>query len=997
MAATKSGGGTAAVKTPMSNKRYLAIWIPILAVVTVLIVVANVGLNMASGWVGSQFGTGTYTVSNAPEAEGWDSEYYTADFDTADDAEASAKDLIAQIGSEGMVLAKNQDAALPLSPGAKVTMLGRAAADPIYGGSGSGSIDVTKAITARQGLEDAGFQVNDAVFQAISDFAAENPRGFIEMDKPDVSTYTIGEMPVSGYEAQAGSFAEYSDAALVFIGRPGGEGGDLTTDMEGWDDHYQDGQHQLELNQDERDLLDLATSTFGTVVVVVNASTTLEMGDVQANPGVDGVILAGSPGLTGFTGLGRLLNGEVNPSGRTVDTWAADFTKDPTFANIGDFVYSNVDVSYPTSAIETATSNAEITSNAPFVDYAEGLYVGYRYYETAAAEGFIDYDEAVVYPFGYGLSYTSFEWTVDPAAADAVAGTSADGTISLDVTVTNTGTAPGKDVVELYYTAPYTRGGIEKPEVVLGDFAKTDALEPGASQTVTLELPVEDMASYDDQDARSYVLEAGDYRLSLRTDSHTPAAGVDPFTYTVGQTITYGQDNPRSTDAAAATNRFDDVTAQFSGTKEDGKIVKMSRADFAGTFPTAPTDDLYVASDEVAAGFAPWDTEAAAQAFDGEEPTTGASTDLTLIDLRGLPKDDPLWDELLDSLTVSDMTGMLLNGAYQTEAIASIAKPKTVEPDGPAGFSSFINADINGVAYPSEYLLAQTWSTDLLTRMGESLGNEALFKGINGWYAPALNIHRSPFEGRSFEYYSEDPVLTGAMARAVSNGAAEKGVYTFFKHFALNEQETRRVDNGPATWATEQTIRELYLKPFEMAVKGVTLSVPYIADDSGTVAETEVGATAIMSSFNRIGATWAGGSPALMTDVLRGEWGFEGFAITDFNLYPYMNPNQGISAGTDLTLTFAPSKSFGDTSSAKAVTDIRTATHNILFTVANSNAMNGMAPGATVDYTPPTWVYIQYAASAVLGLLVLGGVVMVVRRVRRHRPAAGDAAGAADE
>ncbi|MBD7982777.1 glycoside hydrolase family 3 C-terminal domain-containing protein [Oerskovia merdavium] len=969
-------------KKPMSNKKYLWIWAPVLATVTVVTVVANVGLNVAGGWVSSQFGSGTYEFTNAEESAGWDTEYYTADFDSIEDVDAAAKTLVEEIAAGGIVLAKNEAGALPIAPSARVTMLGRAAADPVFGGSGSGSVDTNSAVTARDGLENAGFEVNDQVFTTIEAFAAENPRGYIEMDRPDISSYYVGELPVSEYEAQAASFEQYSDAAIVYVGRPGGEGGDLTQDMADWDENAEPGQHQLELNKDERDLIALAKESFETVVVVVNASTTVEMGDLQDDPGVDAILLAGSPGATGLDALGDILAGDVNPSGRTSDLWAADFTADPTFANFGGFVYDNIEASFPVPAIEKATSNATLTSDAPFVNYAEGIYFGYRYYETAAAEGFIDYDQAVVYPFGYGLSYTDFSWKVVATEAGAV-----DGKISVTVEVTNTGTTAGKDVVELYYSAPYTAGGIEKSEVVLGGFTKTGLLEPGASETVTIDLAVEEMASYDHLDEAAYVLEAGDYAITLRTDSHTIAPGTEPITYTVDSDVVYSGDNHRSTDLAEVTNQFDDVSAQFSSEPTDGKILMMSRADFAGTFPKAPTADMLVADEAVQAGFQPWDADAAAAAFDGEMPTTGAQTDLTLVDMRGLAKDDPKWDELLDSIAVGDMTSMLLNGAYQTAAIGSIAKPQTVEPDGPAGFSSFINSSINGVAYPSEFLIAQTWDVELGAAMGEMLGNEAMFKDINGWYAPAINLHRSPFGGRNFEYYSEDPFLSGAMATSVANGAASKGMYTTLKHFALNEQETNRVNNGIATWATEQTIREIYLKPFEMAVKNISMDVQYVSDAEGTISETTIGAGGIMSSFNRIGATWAGGSEALMTDVLRTEWGFEGFAISDFNLYPYMSPNQGISAGTDLTLTFQPSKSFVDTTSAKAVSDIREATHNILFTVANSNAMNGLAPGATVSYTPPTWVYIQIGATVLIGLLVLAGGFMVTRRVLRHRKA----------
>lgn len=979
----------ARAKQRMSNKKFLWIWVPVLAVVTVITVVANVALVVAGGWVASQFGSGTYEFTNSEESADWDTEYYSSDFGSIDEVDAAAKELVEEISGAGIVLAKNEGAALPLAAGSSVTMLGRAAADPVFGGSGSGSVDTNSAVNARQGLENAGFTVNDAVYGAIEAYAAENPRGYIEMDNPGASTYFIGEMPVAGYEAQSASFGQFSDAAVVYIGRPGGEGGDLTRDMTDWDENAEPGQHQLELNKDEKDLVELAKANFDTVVIVVNSSTTIEMGDLQADTGVDAILLAGSPGATGLNAVGRILSGDVNPSGRTADLWAADFTADPTFPNFGGFLYDNLSVSYPVSSIETATSNATVTDEAPFVNYAEGIYFGYRYYETAAAEGFIDYDQAVVYPFGHGLSYTDFAWEVTDTQAGAV-----DGTIAVTVEVTNTGAVAGKDVVELYYTAPYTPGGIEKSEVVLGDFAKTGVIEPGASESVTLELPVEDMASYDYADAAAYVLEAGDYAISVRTDSHTVAAGTEPITYTVDSDVVYSGENHRSTDLAEVTNQFDDVSAQFSTEPEDGKVLSMSRADFAGTFPTAPTADQLVASDAVAEGFAAWDYDAAADAFSGDMPTTGASTDLSLIDLRGLPKDDPKWDELLDSLSVGDMTDMLLNGAYQTAAIGSIGKPQTTEPDGPAGFSSFINSSINGVAYPSEFLIAQTWDVDLGRAMGEMLGNEAMFKDINGWYAPAANLHRSPFAGRNFEYYSEDPFLSGTMMTSVSNGAAAKGVYTTLKHFALNDQETNRVNNGIATWATEQTIREIYLKPFEMAVKNISMDVSYLSDTEGTISQTTVGSTAVMSSFNRIGATWAGGSEALMTNVLRGEWGFEGFAISDFNLYPYMNPNQGISAGTDLTLTFQPSKSFGDTTSAKAVSDIREATHNILFTVANSNAMNGLAPGATVSYTPPTWVYIQIIATVVVGLLLLAGAFLVTRRVLRNRQAGAPAAAA---
>ena len=948
----------------VSSRTYLALWAPVLALVLVLAVAANVLLGVYSHWVGSRLGTGTSTITNADAAAGWDTTYYESDFRTAAEARASAEALAESIQGEGVVLLKNEAQALPLTgEGLKVTLLGRGAVDPVYGGGGSGSTDTTGAVDVRAALEGAGFEVNDVVHQLLADYASTTPRKGIVMDKPAESDFAIGEMPVTGYTDRAvATFADFPDAAIVVISRAGGEGGDLATSMEGWDPHYSAGQHQLELSLDERQTIALAQQHFDTVIVMVNASTSMELGLVQDDPGVDAILQVGSPGPFGFHAVAQVLTGAVNPSGRTVDLYSADFTRDPTFANVGDFQYTGLD---------------SPTGDGYLVQYEEGVYLGYRYYETAAVEGFLDYDQAVVYPFGHGLSYTTFDWDLADASLGDV-----DGEITVDVTVTNTGSMAGKDVVELYYSAPYTPGGIEKAAVVLGAFEKTALLAPGESQTLTLALAVEDMASYDYRAERAYVLEAGDYQVTVRTDSHSVAAGVEPITYTVDEAVVYSGDQHRASDATQATNRFDDVSAAFTDTPEDGKILNLSRADFAGTFPTAPTAADLAASPDVVAGFAAYDHAAAAVASDAEMPTQGADGDLGLIDMRGLDYDDPQWEALLDQVTVDEMTDVILNGAYTTGAIHSIVKEATGELDGPAGLSSFINDAISGVGYPSQVVIGQTWNRDLAHKLGVSIGNEGLALGVNGWYAPAVNLHRTPFGGRNFEYYSEDGVLSGELAAQVVSGAASKGVYTFVKHFALNEQEAHRVDNGVATWANEQTIREIYLRPFEIALKKASAQIEYLADDAGTVATREIGATAVMSSFNRIGTTWAGGSEALMGAVLRDEWGFRGMAITDFNLYGHMSPDQGISAGSDLMLTFQPMKALADTTSAEAVSNLRQATHHILFTVANSNAMNGIAPGAELEYTPPAWRYWQIALSAAVGVLLVIGTVRVVRRVR---------------
>lgn len=948
-----------AAKKPMSNRRFLGIWIPVLALVTVIAVGANVAVGMFRGAIESYMGTGTWEIKNTAETDDWDTQYYEGDYDTRDEAKAASSEVVERIADEGMTLLKNDDA-LPMKAGA-VTLLGRGAADPIYGGSGSGTADTSTATDIRAGIEDAGFTVNDTVYGILEKYAKAHPaedggRTNIVMDEPDKSNYNIGEMPVDDYTDEArASFDEFGDAGILVVGRGGGEGGDLATDMTAWDDRADKGTHQLELNDDEKDALALAKKSFDTVIVLVNASTSMELGDLQDDDAVDAILQVGSPGADGFSALGRILTGEVNPSGHTTDVFSRDFTADPTFRNFGDYAYSNIDDAY-------------------FVDYEEGIYSGYRYYETAAEEGFIDYDKAVVYPFGYGLSYTDFSWSVaDQRLGDV------DGTIEIDVDVTNTGDVAGKDVVQLYYTAPYTPGGIEKAHVVLGDFAKTPEIAPGESETVTVSMPVEDMASYDYRDAGAYVLEKGAYELKIQTDSHTLAPGTEAIDYTVDETVTYT--DGRTSDVAAPTNRFDDVSAEYA----DGSRTEFSRADFAGTFPSSPEGDDFAASDDTVAAFEPYDAEAAADASDAEMPTTGADTDLSLIDLRGLDYDDEKWGELLDSLTVDDMTSVVLSGAYNTAALPDIAKIRTNDLDGPAGFSSFINPELwQGTAFPSNYFIGQTWNPELAHEMGVAAGNEALTMGVNGWYAPAVNLHRSPFAGRNFEYYSEDPLTSGKLAAEVADGALERGVYTFTKHFSGNDQETNRVNNGVSAWATEQAMRELYLKPFEIVVKNVSGEVPYL-DENGEEQTAEVGTLGIMSSFNRWGGTWAGGSEALLTNVLRGEWGFQGFVITDFNLYDYMYPDQSVAAGNDLMLTFEGTKPMDDTSSAYAVSNLRQAMHNILYTVANSNAMNGIAPGASLEYHMAGWELGVLLGTILLAVLIVVGLVWVVIRVRRHR------------
>lgn len=953
---------------------------PIVKIVAAVVLVAlavalNVGTSMFSSLLDHYLGGRPSETIVAEGSENWDTSYYEAEYRGRTQANRAAQEVVAEVEGEGAVLLKNDNDALPLDTSKTVSLLGRYAADPVYGGAGSGTVDPNDCVTLYQGLQNAGFTINDTAYDWISDNHANYAKADITMDSPSTASYYIGEVPWSDYSTDAQDSIA-GTTGIVVIGRGGGEGGDLSTDLLGdlnsgtsknftandETANYEDGQHELELTTEEKGLIKAAKERCDKVVVLLNCSTTMEVGPLMSGEySVDAILNIGSLGASGANGVGSILSGAVNPSGKTCDLWAADFTKDPTFANFGGKRYTDVAGYYATNFNSTPAEGT-----AYFTEYKEGIYVGYRYYETADAEaaagnypGF-DYDSAVVYPFGFGLSYTTFSETFDSVENDGA-------TVTARVTVTNAGSVAGKQVAEIYYSAPYTAGGVEKSAVVLGAFEKTKLLEPGESQTLELTYDTDDMASWDPNangGKGAYVLDAGDYVVSLRTDSHTV---VDSRTLTLdAKTIT--KDSATGNDVQ---NQFSDTTEYM---ERNGGV--MSRTDFAGTFPARAEDKTTAdAGISVAEYQAQEDPRA-------QMPTTGASNGVSLIDLRGKDYDDPLWDTLLDQLTVDEMTSVINDGAYNTAEVPSISKPVTSDPDGPAGFTSLTGSTGN-CSYCSEYVMAQTWNKELIYAVGQAIGQEALSSGYSGWYAPAANTHRSPFGGRNFEYFSEDPVLAGDICVAEVSGAASNGVYAYVKHFALNDQESYRVQHL-MTWADEQTIREVYLRPFEIAVKDATYEERFLDGEGTTQTKAAKACTGIMSSFNYIGTEWAGGRRSLLTNVLRGEWGFRGMVVTDFNLYGYMDKSAALAAGNDLQLTYsAMSGAIPDTGSATTVSQMRLAMHNILYTVVNSNAVNGIAPGTTIRYGLAPWQYGVCGATAVLVLLagLLG--FLSLRQVRR--------------
>ena len=859
-----------------------------------------------------------------------------------------SKELVQKIAEEGIVLLKNEDNMLPLAENSSLNVFGWASTNPCYGGTGSGSLsDAYPTVSLLQGLEDAGFQLNTELSDFYTAYRADRPE--VGMWAQD---WTLPEPTAASYtEEMLDNAKAFSDTAMVVITRVGGEGADLPTDVsqvtyEDNSTEYKDfeaGEHYLQLSRTEKDMLDLVCENFDNVVLVYNGANPMELGFVNEYSQIKSAIWCAGTGQSGFEALGEIVAGEINPSGKTVDTFVSDLTETPTWNNFGSFVYDNVD-EYKYVATNRHTGN-EDTNLPTFVNYVEGIYVGYRFYETAADEGLIDYDKTVVYPFGYGLSYTSFTQEMGDL-------TEQDGTISFDVTVTNTGAVAGKDVVEVYYNPPYTNGGIEKASANLIAFDKTELLEPGASETVTISFSAEDMASYDEKGAGCYVLEAGDYEISIKSDSHNK---IDSRIYTLADSITYDEDNARSTDAQAAVNHFDYA---------EGEVTYLSRADgFANYAEATAAPENYSMSDEVKSVFinnGVYDPEKYNDASD-EMPTTGAKNGMTLAELRGASYDDERWETLLDQLTISDMDTMIALGGYQTAAAASVGKASTVDCDGPASINNNFTG-VGSVGFPSAVMIASTWNTDLALEFGESIGKMADEMDVSGWYAPAMNTHRSAFAGRNFEYYSEDGVLAGRIAANAVIGAEEYGVYAYIKHFALNDQETNR-NVMLCTWANEQSIREIYLRPFEIAVK-------------------DGGAKAVMSSFNYIGAEWAGASSALCNTVLRDEWGFRGFVLTDyFGVYGYMNSDQAIRGGTDCMLVAYDTETnhVKDTSSATGVKAMRQACKNIMYTVVNSRAY----AEENLNTGLPTWQIMAIAIDVVLGAAIIGLEVLTVKSYRK--------------
>lgn len=845
--------------------------------------------------------------------------------------------------------------------------------DSEYGGSGSGGFDTSNNKNLYESLNDAGFVTNPTLkrFYESSQSGPVRTANSSDLDNGDNQKIATAETPQNNYtDAVRNSYADYSDAALVVITRIGGEGFDLPRYQGDSEGAVSPDSHYLELDQNEIDLLTAVTDgTFKRVVVVFNTPSSFEATFLKDSAyaafadKIDAAVWIGFTGSNGITALGEILNGDVNPSGRLVDTWAADFTKNPSFVNFGTGCLPDTTDKYDGGMYYS-------------VDYEEGIYVGYRYYETRGeTDGENWYNANVVYPFGYGLSYTTFDWTVgDASASEIELGT----TITVPVTVKNTGSVAGKDVVQLYASAPYTLGGIEKAHKVLVGFAKTKLLQPGESKTVTVSFDPYSAASYDYRDANSngfsgYELEAGEYTLYVSRNAHESEKAI---ALNLAADVQIGTD---PTTDGEVVNRYTDSEDFLDS---DWQLDTMlSRADWEGTWPTPQTAQQHAGTDRLYEEIRseehnnPTDFDSEEYPWFGEEPTLTLRDLLPSAEAEGyepvVSYDDERWEELMMGCDEEEMIALINNGAYHTLAMESVGLPATIHGDGPSGFTCFMSKEqVNGTCqYVSEPVMASTWNINLMNELGEAIGEEgtigdkATGQPYSSIYAPGVNIHRSPFGGRCSEYFSEDPFISGMMGAAEVQGIQSRGVLPTVKHFVANEQETHRSIGGDLSWLSEQALREIYLKPFEYTVK---------------LGETR----GIMTSFNRIGTRWTGGDYRLLTEILRNEWGFNGLVICDFNTIPqYMIPRMMFYAGGSLDLATQQSAMWTDcdTSDAGDAIVLMRAVKDVMYALVNSNAMNA----EVIGYNPPIWQ--EYLHWINIGAFTLVGVWLVLAIVRTVR------------
>lgn len=989
------------------------------AIIIVVMVLANTMLPENSRMVNNFLGNNTQAIDNSKaKTEGLDLNYNKSDY-TKEEISKAEEELNMKIAGEGIVLLKNDGDVMPYAKGTTFSFFSANSDDFATGGfSLTGSKPEQNLKVA---FESRGFSVNENLWDFYTQGKGkEYGLGPGSISFGDDEDFSINEAPLSVLEDEKGLLESATGTVPVFVlKRVAGEGRDMPRSMYNHTNNDEDKtKNYLEPDSVELEILKYLNDNFDDVALLINSNAALELDWVENFPNISSIVYAPALGNYGINALADVYAGNINPSGRTVDTFAANALASPAAQNFGSFQYYKED-GQPTKY--------------NYITYKEGIYVGYKYYETRYEDvvlqqgnaGNFDYESEVVYPFGYGLSYTTFEWSNFSTTWN---GTEA--TVTVDVT--NTGEVAGKDVVQVYVQSPYTDydkiNKVEKASVILVGYGKTKELQPGETERVTITFNQEQLKSYDYVNAKTYILDAGTYYITAAKNSHNAINNVlaakgktmaDGMTADGNQdlvatyvpdiadvdTITYSKDTATGVEI---TNQFDEA---------HGDVTYLTRNDWEGTFPTSdgePSDQISLWGNEIngtdengnPASYLYFKTISddllskldSTDSLNPVDPSTikeeivyGKKNGLTLIEMRGLDFDDPLWDDLLDQLTPDEYYELIAQSGYGTPSIASVDKPFAVDADAASG----LIYGGTGMMFPNNMVLAQTWNVDLAEEFGRMIGNEAILGGASGWYAPSMNIHRTPFSGRNGEYYSEDAFLSGRVGAATTYGAASKGMYAFIKHFALNDQETHRGDRvgqyGLVTWANEQSIREIYLKPFEMSLKARNIELNYVkqnenGDYENATREYPAG-QAVMTAFNRLGYTWTGGHYPLITGVLRNEWGFNGFVITDnANTGVFMDGYQMIEAGADGKLTYLPeSARFDfDKSNPAHYHYGRKAMHRMLYTIANSKAMNGAMPGSTFEKSAQDKSdLIQLSVNIVGSVLIILMVFLTIRRFRK--------------
>lgn len=874
----------------------------------------------------------------------------------SDSTSAKAGTLAKDIAGEGFVLLKNEDNLLPLKNTTKLNLFGWASENPVFGGTGSGAINASYDIESlKDGLHKSGYKTNDELSQLYN-----------KIGKRDSSNSTVNkgwslpEATSDQYSQEIISKAKaFSDTAVITLARVGGEGyNDMPQDMSkipadkyhNNSNQYADfkpGESYLQTSQTENDMIDLVCKNFNKVILLYNGSNPLQLGFLNDRPQIKSALWVPAPGNVGFDALGKIFSGQVNPSGRTTDTFLYDISKAPWWNNAAATDYENLkekSVHLPIS------KGVTFTLKPSFINYVEGIYVGYKYYETAASEGAINYDEIVQFPFGYGLSYSHFTQKMSDIKDNH-------DTLTFTVNVTNTGAVAGKDTIEVYSNPPYNEGGIEKASANLVYGQKTKLLQPKESQSIQVALPKEKLASYDYRKNKAYVLEKGTYDIAIKSDSHRT---IDHKLYKVDKDVIYGKGNARPSDKTVATNKIDDAAGDvvyLSRKNHFANYKEVTAAPKQNDLPKKYADHYHVNAD--------FDRTTYSRKTD-VMPTTGANNHLKLAQLRGASADDPRWEKLLDQMSVKDMTELTSMAGFQTSAIDSIGKVATTDADGPAAINNNFTKK-GSLGFPVAVVLANTWNGELAKRYGQMMGQMAREMGIVGWYAPAMNTHRTSIGGRNFEYYSEDGELAGIIASNAVEGAKSKGVYSYIKHFALYDSNAMMV----SVWSNEQAAREVYLKPFEMAVK-------------------DGKADATMVGWDYVGVKWSGEQGWINT-IMRDEWGFNGMALTDSfgaDGRGFMNADNALPNGVDAMLsTYGNGPNVvADKDSPSSVKYLRTACKHILYTTVNSGAYDDTTGDSNAM---PAWKVTVLVVDVVVAIVIVVLEIVFIRRYLRRRAQAG--------